>query len=940
MAHTIVLVESDGPVVALARRAFDLAGVPWDECHAEDRGALALVLVPEAHVLDRLPLALVRAAREAAQTRLRVVVHAQHGQLTSSAVDTAFRFLRDHRFTDLVTEAVDVGIVEVNGAFPVTPTGAVVHRLADARVFLLSWPLVAMASAAAFRLTSFPEAAEPLVGGGPSAVLRAADRVVPFFGREDELARLESWRDEQVPVSVLLLHGPGGQGKTRVAAEFATRAGTAGWLTVQALHEPVARAEPASGGLDGAEVLIVVDYAERWPRPDLTGLLQHVMARRPARLRVLLVARQAGYWWKALANPLLKAGATVSELGLGVLAATVDRRRVAFAAARDRFAELLGVAEVQRLRPIGSLDDDAYGLALTLHMSALVVVDAHGRSADLPADPGSLSTYLLRREQDHWQTMVDHSRITTQPDAMARVVAIATLTQSLPQVDAEAVLVEVGLAGSTADARTMVDDHALCYPPHGARVLAPLLPDRLGEDFLAESLPGNDSGGTDPWTARLPPALITATAAHAPAALSVLVETADRWEHVRRDHLVPLLTSHPALVLRAEGAALVTLAGFADHDLLVALTATLPDRHVELDGGIAALARKLTDFGLARTHDEAKRARLYEGLAARLSNAGLYEDAVTACREVIAIRRRLAEVAPEKYEPGLADALGNVGIDLWHAGLVAESVTAMREAVDIYRRRADDDPDTYADDLAAELTNLTGALIGMDSYEEALAPAQEAVEIFLRLSETRAALDIEVASAQRNLAIVLGRLDRHAESLPVIESAVSRYRRLAEKQPQVHAADLAEALHTLGNRLAAVDRVDEALDVTLEGVDVLRRLVAANPAAHERAFVMALSSLTSRLWNTGDQVKAIATDEEAVHIARRWDAPSTLLGKVLNNLTRHLDQHGDHVAALVTIEEAITTWRALEAVDPGAFGNRLARALEIRDALAGRTAND
>ena len=136
-------------------------------------------------------------------------------------------------------------------------------------------------------------------------------------------------------------------------------------------------------------------------------------------------------------------------------------------------------------------------------------------------------------------------------------------------------------------------------------------------------LPDHELGRGDPWTGRLPDGLVTGTAAHAPAVLTVLIETAARWEHVRRDHLVPLLARRPELVLRAEAAALITLAGYADLPLLEALTAELPDRHVELDSGIAALSKKLTDFALVRSDDEATKARLYERLAARLSNVAV-----------------------------------------------------------------------------------------------------------------------------------------------------------------------------------------------------------------------------------------------------------------------------------------------------------------------------
>lgn len=926
----IVLVESDRPVGALTRRAFEIAGVPWDQCHFEDRRNLALVVVPTSGALVALPAALARAAREATRTRLRVSIQPPAEELTASTVAAAFRLLENARFADLVTEAVDVGIVAPADTFAEAPAGAVVHSLPDARVFLLTRSPAAVDSATeAYRVLPFPDAPSLLTGGGPSALLRAADRAVPFFGREEELARLTSWRDAPDPVSVLLVNGPGGQGKTRLAVEFSRRTAQDGWCVLQALYQP-GTAPDAGRGLLGADVLLVVDYAERWTRSHLLDLRRHVLARAPGRLRLLLVARHAGYWWKCLTNPLLKFGATLAELRLGALADTVAQRRVAFAAARDSFAELLGVGEFGRLRPVGSLDDDAYRLALTLHMAALVTVDAHARGATAPTDPGALSAYLVRREQDHWQSMLDNDRIATRPEAMSRIVAIATLTQSMPPANAEQVLIEVGLADSPTEARLMIDDHALCYPPHGPRVLAPLLPDRLGEDFVAELLPDHELGSGDPWAGRLPDALITGAADHEPAVLAVLIETAARWEHVRRDHLIALLARRPRLVLRAEGTALITLASYAELPLLEAFTAELPDRHAELDSGIAALSRRLTDFALARTNDLAIKARLHEGLAARLSNAGLYEEALAAGREAIALRRRLAGENPDPHQPGLADALGNVGIDLWHAGLLEESVAMMREAVDTYRRCAAGDPDVYDKDLAAELTNLTGALIGINRFADALTPARDATSIFSRLP----GLDLETASAQRNLAIVLGNLGRHAEAVPAIESAVAIFRQLSRERPQVYTADLADSLHTLGNQLARVERHDEALVAAEESVGILRRLAAVNPAAHERGLALGLTSLANRLSAAGDHTSAVAVGEEAVNIAHRAAGPTPVLGVALNNLARHLARNGDADLAAATANEAVATWRAIADVNPAAYGDRLDRAVALREELA------
>ena len=53
-----------------------------------------------------------------------------------------------------------------------------------------------------------------------------------------------------------------------------------------------------------------------------------------------------------------------------------------FTVARDRFAELLGV-DPRGIAPPVDLDEDDYARVLTVHMAALVAVDA-ARVADVP----------------------------------------------------------------------------------------------------------------------------------------------------------------------------------------------------------------------------------------------------------------------------------------------------------------------------------------------------------------------------------------------------------------------------------------------------------------------------------------------------------------------------------------------------------------------------
>ncbi|MGO4425338.1 hypothetical protein AB4Z54_43300, partial [Streptomyces sp. MCAF7] len=248
-------------------------------------------------------------------------------------------------------------------------------------------------------------------------------------------------------MSVRLVHAEGGSGKTRLATEFAARSAGAGWAVALARH----RSEVASAG-DGDQTLtvrapglvVIVDYAERWPLEDLITLVrQHRDAARD-KLRILLLARPAGTWWQGLAHQFTKLDILdVDALRLEGLPDTPGVRADMYVAARDRFAEIFTHARPARIG-MPDLDDPMFALTLTVHMRALVDVDAASRRKTPPIGGGqaSLSSYLLDREHDHWRSFHDQGRgpLRTTEQTMGRAVYVATLTGALPPADAAAAL--------------------------------------------------------------------------------------------------------------------------------------------------------------------------------------------------------------------------------------------------------------------------------------------------------------------------------------------------------------------------------------------------------------------------------------------------------------------------------------------------------------------
>lgn len=154
------------------------------------------------------------------------------------------------------------------------------------------------------RLTPAPKPKQlPRSQRTPSYLLDAQRQIVPYRPRPETQRILIDWRDDEERFSVRLLSGQGGAGKTRLGGWFATDSHVAGWTVLQATDKSTTLPDAAAHRdlPDDADLLVITDYAERWPLESLKSLVQSLAAlHREAttgRVRVLLLARpQQGFW--------------------------------------------------------------------------------------------------------------------------------------------------------------------------------------------------------------------------------------------------------------------------------------------------------------------------------------------------------------------------------------------------------------------------------------------------------------------------------------------------------------------------------------------------------------------------------------------------------------------------------------------------------------------
>jgi tetratricopeptide (TPR) repeat protein len=804
----------------------------------------------------------------------------------------------------------------------------------------------------------------------PSRLLAAANEIVPFGFRGEELAELAAWRDRIEGLAARLLYGPGGQGKTRLAARFAADSAAAGWAVARVRHasdRAAASAAPVDlvGQVQG--LLLVVDYAERWRIDDLLDLFSHTLLHQGVPTKVLLLARPAR-WWVMLGHRLEQLGVTADNTQLSALARDPMTRAEVFQAAVDRFAEpdLYHLSGTGVEWPPGLDSDDAYGQVLTVHMAALAAVDAAARGSVPPDDPDGLSSYLLAREWEHWRLLHAtkfHSGYTTAPDVMARTVYTAILTRAHSYEAGIALLDQTGIASDAASAGRILDDHAICYPPvRASTVLEPLYPDRLAEDFLALLTPGHaDTAVTDAWAATAASRLLVRAAdglppEHASAAMVMLVETARRWPHVANEVLYPLLRTCPSLGLVAGGAVLAQLAEVDDlpTDVLEAIDRVLPtDRHVGLDVAAAAIAIRLTPRRLATATNPRRRADLHSALAIRLHRAGQLEQALAPARAAVDIYRQSSAAGWSERQSVLAQALSNLGTILSDLGRRDEALDVTSDAVDLCRQSSAAGWSERQSVLAQALSNLGTILSDLGRRDEALEITSDAVDLGRQLAAAEgAAYEPYLARGLNNLSVYLSREGRLEEALAATTEAYEIRLRLAAENPAAHAWDLAAALTNLGVRLASLGQDREALRHTARAVEIGQLLAAVNATAPDPILAMALNNLGADLSAVGRRAEALDVTAEAVEIYRHLAVANPTahkpgLAAALNNLGTRRAGMGQHQAALDATFEMVGIRRQLAAVSRvdeselaaglRCLGVRLSRVSRWEEALAPAT---
>jgi len=266
-----------------------------------------------------------------------------------------------------------------------------------------------------------------------------------------------------------------------------------------------------------------------------------------------------------------------------------------------------------------------------------------------------------------------------------------------------------------------------------------------------------------------------------------------------------------------------------------------------------------------------------------------------------------------------------LGGTFYALGLYKDASKALKKATSIYRIYRKELGD-YLFDLIKSLNDLGRVYLTLHQYEEALKVAGEALHYFDELRETKniGTFVPDRAMTLLVLSYALAKLNRHEEALTAAKEAVEIYRNLSKMIPEALLPNLAMSLYNLGNVLSAIGDKKAALEATKKSLLHYQELAKSTSKDYTPEIAGCLNNLADDLFALGRHEEAIEAAQEAVKLYRELAERSPEifhqeLAMSLNNLARILSDYGRHKEALSAVREGVNLYQKLAESDPELF---------------------
>lgn len=735
-----------------------------------------------------------------------------------------------------------------------------------------------------------------------------------LHGRVEEYRKLWDWAlDESKFVKTMLISGPGGAGKTRLAAEVVrnliSKKNWKGGFLLDGYDKT-----PCVYNGNGAGVVFVIDYPE-----EKTDVVKEILASagnpvtysRP--IRIILLSRENRTAWLKTLNKIELDRFDETPLDLKRYVSRDDALEIA-SDVEAYYPDLIGQPKTA-FSGVGRWLDthETHRLPLNIIAASIHAVLDPARAFNLGgADVlAALAEWELRRVRYY------SDRDLGDQNSLEKLLALSVFTQSGLTKGTVFELGEMEICpGKSGDSLLQAVRKTPYWQPKTAQYeshLTKLEPDRPAATFLLRAL------GLDDPSPGLPRWLI-------PTVHQDVDGFADRLNRLAFD--IGYMDQEASRNLEQQCIAMLDLRpALVDQLQLIAYRGL---RAFSAEFAIEICRRLLgRDMGL----DTDGRAEIGNSLANLLSDLGRHDAALDANGAVVSIQRKLAASSQSTFSSRLAVSLNNRSCILAELRSSEPALEAINEAVSIHQQMADAGSDVQLVDWAIALSNQGNRLSELMRHEEALEATNKAVLINRQLAELGADdHQNRLAGVLNNQANRLANVGQDEAALNAVSEAVAIHRKLAEARPDVFLPNLALTLSTLAFQSFSLGQHEAASRAIDEAIPYLRQLANLRPDAFLDDLAKTLTIAAKILFHMGHHEVALEIISDAVMDYRQRPGSRVYtflyeLANCLEALANELFSIRQTKAALITLDMAVSVYRQLSPARPGEVLPRLAKAL-------------
>lgn len=768
-------------------------------------------------------------------------------------------------------------------------------------------------------------------------VLRAKHRPLPLVGRERMMRDLWRWLHSDLPISVRLIVGRAGSGKTRLGYELIWRVAAecsglwdAGRIESAQLRRLDARVAPTHWAWE-KPTLVVVDYA-RAATEGLQVVLRELCRRAGRRgqpkLRLLLLERTQSAtsdWIEELRKVESPDGGPPARdlfdgdvpIELPAVGSVAEREELFLATLRVLAGpaggdNLLPPRERHTLSELAGRTDWSEPIVPILAAVAayrsrcLRALYSQSRS-ELADHVAELEAQRIVRFGGFAAELRSRRRLLLRVAALIALGGGMSRQETLALANRESMALQVEWPDGVGD---LVDRLAGAWAdPQGNGAIAALQPDLIAEAFVLGQLVRGDEDPDD-----VVRAVIGVARGHEYAAAGLVLRAFHNFhaDARRADAL-------------GRWAAALTESGLAAKEpvLLMALDEAMPATTIALREKALSVTLELQRLIANQPTDAVlpclEQSRIARRLAQRYAALRQAESATAAAKQAVEWCRRAGSLAPRANPGGedeialeLARSLTTISLRLVDQGRDNDALLAAKEGVEILRGARP--PTALAADLAQALHAMTIAYFALGRHDKAIDGVTEAVCLLRELkTSTPGDIDERLAKSLSLLSRVTAtQREMREESLRHALEAVDIMEHLALLHPDPFRPGLAQVLNGLGVRQAELGRLVPALETTRRAADILEDLVVKGRAdVLNSDWGRLLDSLSFRYLDLQRLREAKATQWKSVCVFRRGAEDPRLLGRSYGNLSRVLAALGRRRLALFAACRCAQTLSAL-----------------------------